>query len=85
MDPDGAGPAPSIDLGHPDFTYRTVRGDFVLRWEYLAGSTLYVVWTQDRTGTTGDGGFALSPSLAALSRTPANNIFLIKLAYHFDM
>jgi hypothetical protein len=84
-DPDGAGPAPSIDLGHPDFTYRTVRGDAVLRWEYAPGSALYVVWTQDRTGLTGDGDFSLRPSLSALGRTPANNIVMVKVSHHFEI
>ena len=84
-DPDGGGPAPAIDLGHPDFTFRTVRGNLVVRWEYLPGSTAYFVWTQDRTGFTGDGRFDLKPSLSELSRTPANNVFMVKLAHHFEL
>jgi len=84
-DPDGGGPAPAIDLGHPDFTFRTVRGNMVVRWEYLPGSTAYFVWTQDRTGFSGDGRFSLKPSLSELSRTPANNVFMVKLAHHFEL
>jgi hypothetical protein len=84
-DPDGAGPAPAIDLGHPDFTFRTVRGNLVVRWEYLPGSTAYVVWTQDRSGDTGDGRFNLRPTLSELSRTPANNVFMVKIAHHFEL
>jgi hypothetical protein len=84
-DPDGAGPAPAVSLGHPDFTYRTVRGNLVLRWEYLPGSTAYVVWTQERTGDTGNGEFNLRPSLSELGRTPANNIFMVKLSHHFEL
>ena len=84
-DPDGAGPAPAFDLGHPDFTFRTVRGDAVLRWEYVPGSTFYVVWTQDRTDVIGDGTFSLRPSISALARTPANNRLRVKLAHHFQI
>lgn len=84
-DPDGAGPAPAINLGHPDFTYRTVRGNLVVRWEYLPGSTAYVVWTQERSGDTDDGRFDLSPTLSELGRTPANNVFLVKLSHHFEL
>lgn len=84
-DPDGAGPAPSVTLGDPDFTFRTVRGNVVLRWEYLPGSTAYLVWTQDRTGVTDDGRFSLRPSLNQLARTPANNVFLVKLSHHFEL
>lgn len=84
-DPDGAGPAPAIDLGRPDFTYRSVRGNMVIRWEYLPGSTAYVVWTQDRSGLSEDGRFDLSPTLSELGRTPANNVFMVKLSHHFQL
>ena len=28
----------------PDFNRKSLRGNIVLRWEYLRGSTLFVVW-----------------------------------------
>jgi len=84
-DPDGPGPAPAVNIGHPDFTYRTVRGNAVLRWEYAPGSAVYLVWTQDRTGVTGNGDFQLGPSLSQLATTPANNIFLVKVSHHFEI
>src|SRR5439155_24423077 len=31
---------------NPDFNFKSLRGNAVLRWEYLPGSTLYFVWTQ---------------------------------------
>jgi len=84
-DSDGAGPAPAIALGQRDFTFRTVRGNMVIRWEYLPGSTAYLVWTQDRTGVTGNGRFDLEPTLSELGRTPANNVFMVKLSHHFEL
>ncbi|HTR96336.1 MAG TPA: DUF5916 domain-containing protein [Candidatus Acidoferrales bacterium] len=84
-DPDGAGPMAAFEIGHPDFTYRTIRGDAVLRWEYVPGSTIYVVWTQDRTVTTGDGDFDFAPSFSTLAATQPNNIFLVKVSHHFGM
>lgn len=84
-DPDGPGPAPAIDLGQRDFTFRTVRGNLVIRWEYLPGSTAYVVWTQERTGLSANGNFDLSPTLSELGRTPANNVFMVKLSHHFQL
>jgi hypothetical protein len=84
-DPDGAGAAPAFSVGNPDFTYRTVRGNAVLRWEYVPGSAVYLVWTQDRTGVTNDGTFRFGPSLGELGRTPANNIFMVKLSHHFEI
>ena len=85
VDPDGAGPADPIGVGHRDFTYRTVRGNAVLRWEYMPGSTFYLVWTQDRAGFDPAGDFHLGPSLSELGRTPANNIVMVKVAHHFEI
>jgi hypothetical protein len=84
-DPDGGGPAPPVGIGHSDFTYRTVRGNAVLRWEYVPGSTFYLVWTQDRSAQTDTGDFHLGPSLSDLGRTPANNIVMVKVAHHFEI
>ncbi len=85
-DPDGGGPAPAVDLGAPSFNYRSVRGNVVLRWEYLPGSTAYVVWTQERDRQVyDDGSFHLRPTLSELGRTAANNIFLVKVSHHFEL
>jgi hypothetical protein len=32
----------------PAFNVRSFRSNLVLRWEYRPGSTLYLVWQQDR-------------------------------------
>lgn len=80
-DPDGAGPAPSIALPNPDFTFRSVRGTAVLRWEFRPGSVLYLVWTQQRSEAIDDGAFRLSRSLRALGSVPGDNVFMVKLNY----
>lgn len=49
IDPDGAGPAAAFALNNPDFNVRSLRGNAVFRWEYNPGSTIYLVWTQERT------------------------------------
>ncbi len=84
-DPDGAGPAAPFTVGRPDFTVRSLRGNAVLRWEYLPGSAAYLVWTQERTDRVNDGSFSLDNSLSQLSRTPANNVFLVKVSHHFEL
>jgi hypothetical protein len=85
VDPDGAGPANRIRLSQPNFTYRSIRGNAVLRWEYVPGSAFYLVWTQDRSASIDDGRFHLSPALSALGRTPANNILMVKVSHHFEL
>lgn len=83
--PDGAGPAPSFNVGQPDFTFRSIRGNAVVRWEYMPGSTLYLVWTQNRAADESIGEFDLNRSLSQLSRTEADNVFLVKFSHHFEL
>jgi Domain of unknown function (DUF5916) len=48
--------AASFVIANPDFTVRSLRSNVVLRWEWRPGSTLFVVWQQDRSerGTDSD-------------------------------
>ncbi|HEV8130658.1 MAG TPA: DUF5916 domain-containing protein [Acidobacteriota bacterium] len=80
-DPDGPGPAESINLGNPDFNFKSFRANAVWRWEYRPGSTMYVVWTQSRSDVEDIGKFNLGHSLGRLWSTPADNIFMVKLTY----
>jgi len=80
-DPDGAGPAAPIAVGNPDFNFRSLRGNAVLRWEYLPGSTIFLVWTQSRSDSENIGEFGLRHSMDRLLRAKADNIFAIKLTY----
>lgn len=80
-DPDGEGPAAPLRFDAPDFSYRSLRGNVVLRWEFRPGSTLYAVWTQDREDEEADGRFRLGRSLDRLVGAPADNVFLVKIAY----
>ena len=41
-------PVAASEVGDRDFNVRSFRSNLVLRWEYRPGSTLYLVWQQDR-------------------------------------
>ena len=69
---------------NPDFEFRQFRSNLVGRWEFRPGSTLYVVWSQDRTGEQVLGQ-SLTSSLDTLRLTPATNVFLVKLSYWFGL
>ncbi len=85
-DPDGAGPAAPITFDNPDFNTKSLRGNAVLRWEYVPGSVVYFVWTQSRFDQTAyDGNFQFSNSMDSLFSTQADNIFLVKFSYWFNM
>ena len=81
LDPDGAGSASAQMIGNPNFNYLSLRGSAVLRWEYLAGSTLYFVWTQNRQDVEPNGEFNFKNSMNSLVDLRSDNIFLIKLSY----
>jgi hypothetical protein len=81
IDPDGAGPATSFQVTDPSFTFRSLRGNAVLRWEYLPGSTLFLVWTRSSASDLARGRIDFGPDARALFQGPAENIFLIKLNY----
>ena len=85
VDPDGPGPAPSFSFRDPDFNLKSLRGTVVLRWEYRPGSTLFVVWTQDRADLAYPGDFDLERDVSLLFRAAGDNIFLFKFNYRFTL
>jgi hypothetical protein len=82
--PDPSNPTNSFSFGNPDFHVKSLRGNAVLRWEYAPGSTLYIVWTQDRSNYDYYNDFAIDSSMNKLLGEPANNIFMIKLTYWWN-
>src|SRR6185369_5389306 len=83
VDADGAGPAPSYTFGNPDFTFASIKGDAVLRWEYMPGGTLFFVWTQDRGYVDNIGTFRAGDSFRNLFQQKADNIFAVKATYYW--
>ena len=91
VDPDGAGSAAQFTVTNRDFSYRSLLGNAVLRWEWRQGSTLYLVWQQRRIdsltnrGPAGTdpwvGEFDLSRDVADMFGARADNIFAIKVNY----
>ncbi len=85
VDPDGQGPAQPFSFSNPDFNFKSLRGTVVLRWEYLPGSLLYFVWTQNRYDTSHPGELRLGRDLGDLITAPGDNIFLIKISYRWSL
>jgi len=81
--PAGAGSLP-FTFADPDFNLKSFRGNAVLRWEYLPGSTLYVVWTQTRSQTDVTGDFQFNHSLGQMLNIRPDNIFMVKLSYWWN-
>jgi hypothetical protein len=81
IDPDGTGPATEFTVDNPDFNFRSLRGTAVVRWEYRPGSTLFFVWTQERSGSDQFGNFDFTRDRSALFRDRPINVFQIKASY----
>ena len=76
------GGAPSFSFPDPTFTFRSLRGNAVLRWEYRPGSTLFVVWTRSsRIPLLPRGSMQFSDDASALFQGPSENVFLVKMTY----
>lgn len=81
LDTDGEGSAESIVIENPDFNIKSMRINAVLRWEYLPGSLIYLVWTQNRFNNRNNGFFHLNNSIDQMFSLDADNIFMVKLSY----
>jgi hypothetical protein len=81
IDPDAAGPAPSYEVDNPDFNFRSLRGNAVLRWEYRPGSALFLVWQQGREGSESIGDFDFSRDWHGLLRIEPENVIAVKATY----
>jgi hypothetical protein len=81
IDPDGVGPAKSFEVDDETFTTRSLRGSAVLRWEWRPGSTLFLVWQQQRESEDGSGSFQLGRALRAMGRSRPDNVFVIKATW----
>ncbi len=69
----------------PDFNWKSFNSNVVLRWEYRPGSTLFVVWTQNRDTWEGVGDFRFRHDWNNLFETIPGNTFLIKLNYWWNI
>ncbi len=84
VDPDGTGPAPTFRVAEGDFNRRSLKGNVVLRWEWRAGSTLFLVWQHARAESEDLNDLRLGRDLSGLFSSPSRNILAIKMSYWFS-
>jgi hypothetical protein len=73
------------NLGNPDFSSTSLNTNFVLRWEYRPGSTVFVVWQQGRSASGGDGEFRLRDVGRSIVDALPRNLFLVKVNYWLSL
>lgn len=76
---------PDQILRNPDFNVRQLRSNFVVRWEYSPGSTVYLVWSQNRNSEIADGRFRFRNDLNGLFNVYPHNVFLVKWTHWFSV
>lgn len=82
VDEDGDG-ITEYGFSRPDFNFAQFRSNMVLRWEYIPGSTLFLVWTKERNGGFYDSGAHGVERYAFDFPKKGHNIFLVKFTYRF--
>jgi hypothetical protein len=69
-------------FGKPDFNFGQFRSNTVLRWEYIPGSTFFLVWTRERNGEFYDS-HPEHENYSFNFDQKGHNIFLLKFTYRF--
>jgi len=73
--------APAMVAYDPNFTVSSLRANLVLRWEYLPGSTIYFVWTNDKFTYAQTGTMDFQRNVSTLVNDEPDNIFSLKITY----
>ena len=63
----------------PDFNRKSLRGTVVLRWEYIRGSTLFVVWNRTASDLARPGTFSPRRDIGDTFTAPGTNVLAVKL------
>ena len=77
--------ADDFTFPNPNFNFNEFKSNFVARWEYLPGSTLYVVWGHTMSSRIGNYLPGWGDNLDRMFGLPATNVFMVKLNYWFNL
>ena len=73
-----------MSFDDPNFSVSNLRSTVVLRWEYRPGSTLFFVWSMNKSAFDHTGEFNPSNDFGNLTGVPGENYFSIKLNYYLN-
>jgi hypothetical protein len=74
----GRGSTGPLSFANPDFNFKSLRVNTVLRWEWRPGSAVYAVWTQARENSLNPGSTDLGQDIDELFASPSTNVFEVK-------
>jgi hypothetical protein len=71
---------------NPNFNSDVFLSNLVVRWEFIPGSTIYLVWSQKREYSSTVGKFSFSNDIKQLFQSEKPyNIFLLKFSYRIGL
>jgi len=76
---------PDFEIGNPDYNFRQYRSNLVARWEYKPGSALFLVWTHGRSQYENINGLSIGENIDRMIDVHADNVFLLKFSYWFNI
>lgn len=68
-----------------DFNFRQLRSNLVIRWEYLPGSAIFLVWSHDRSGSDDNGMFFLDKELQGIADATGEHVVMVKANYWYAL
>ena len=74
-----------FSFADPDFSFNEFRSNLVARWEYLPGSTLYLVWEHSMSNNDAYFRSGWGSNLDRMFGLPTTNVFMVKLNYWFNL
>jgi hypothetical protein len=74
----------TFTLANGDFNVSSLRGNAVVRWDFAQGSSLYLVWSQNRAVEDARGERVGVGDLTDVFDAPRADIFAVKMSYRFD-
>lgn len=74
----------NLEFGNPDFSFMQFRSNLVFRWEYMLGSTLYLVWSHDRSSYESFFN-PVKDIMNDLFRLKGNNVIMLKINFWFSL
>jgi hypothetical protein len=82
---DGSDFVRNLTTRSPDFNFQEFRSNFVARWEYKTGSTIYFVWTNTRSRYESKYNSSVFESFKGISNVKAQNAFMLKVSFWFSI
>jgi hypothetical protein len=78
-------PSQTVSFANPDFSFNEFRSNMVIRWEYMPGSTLYMVWEHRLSDRRSEYISGWNDHLDRMINLPATNTFMVKANYWFNL